>query len=187
VCELAKKSRTGLGSRLIIVILPNILYCIILGIVLVLTWFWDQIPWQLLPGATLLFPWRLMQLILGEILLILAVMLITWGVTSMGLSRAQGSEIGDPKRTSTLVTTGAYAFSRHPQTLGFIFATPAFALIFDFVPLLLVALIYTPLQLALLGYEEIELFRRFGNTYDEYRESVPFLIPRRRKTRAPKQ
>lgn len=175
------KSRTNLESRLIIVILPNILYFVILAILLLLTWSFNQIPWQLLPGATLLFPWRLVQLIFGQILLILGVMFITWGVTSMGLSRAQGGEIGEPKRTSMLVTTGAYAFSRHPQTLGFILATPAFALIFDFVPLLLVALIYTPLQLALLGYEEIELYRRFGNAYDEYRNSVPFLIPRPKK------
>jgi len=187
VSELANKSRTGLGSQLIIVILPNILYFVILAIVLVLTWYFVQIPWQLLPGATLLFPWRLTQLIVGQVLLILAVMFITWGVTSMGLSRAQGSEIGDPKRTSTLVTNGAYAFSRHPQTLGFIFATPAFALIFDFVPLLLAALIFTPLQLALLGYEEIELLRRFGNSYEEYRESVSFLIPRRKKKVASKE
>jgi protein-S-isoprenylcysteine O-methyltransferase Ste14 len=28
------------------------------------------------------------------------------------------------------------------------------------------------------------LFRRFGNAYDEYRESVPFLIPRRKKLQA---
>lgn len=159
-----------------------------LAIVLVVTWFFDQIPWQLLPGVSLLFPWRLAQLIIGQVLLILAVMLITWGVTSVGLRRSQGSEIGEPKRTSTLVTTGAYAFCRHPQTLGFIFATPAFALTFDFVPLLLVALIYTPLQLALLGYEEIELLRRFGNSYEEYRESVSFIIPRRKKKpAAPKQ
>ncbi|MFX0168204.1 MAG: methyltransferase family protein [Candidatus Hodarchaeota archaeon] len=184
---MAKSSRVGLGSRLIIVILPNILYFVILAIVLVLTWYSIQIPWQFLPGMSLLFPWRLVQLIIGQVLLILAVMFITWGVTSLGLSRAQGSEIGDSKRTAILVTSGAYAFCRHPQTLGFIFATPAFALTFDFVPLLIVALIYTPLQLALLGYEEIELLRRFGNNYDEYRESVPFIIPWRKKRLASRE
>ena len=117
----------------------------------------------------------------GMILLILAVMFIVWGVISLGLQRAQGSELGSSKRGSSLITTGAYAFCRHPQTLGFIFATPAFALIFDFVPLLIVALLYTPLLLALLGYEEVDLLRRFGDSYGVYRETVPFIIPRRKR------
>jgi protein-S-isoprenylcysteine O-methyltransferase Ste14 len=105
-------------------------------------------------------------------------MFIVWGVTSMGRKRAQGDEINRSRRSSQLVTTGAYSYCRHPQTLGFILATPAIALLFDFVPLLIVAIIFTPLQLALLGYEEIELLRRFGDSYGKYREAVPFLIPR---------
>jgi protein-S-isoprenylcysteine O-methyltransferase Ste14 len=116
----------------------------------------------------------------GTVLLIFGVMFITWGVTSLGRVRAQGGEIGASPRTATIVTSGAYAYCRHPQTRGFIFATPAFALIFDFVPLLLVAVIYTPLQLALLVYEERELLRRFGDRYREYHARVRFIIPRRK-------
>ncbi len=180
---LSKISGRSRGSRIIIVLLPNILYFVILITAIFLTWFFTQLPWQSLPGAGLLFPWpwRFLELLGGTILLILAVMFIVWGVTTLGLARAQGSEIGTNHRTSTLLTTGAYAYCRHPQTLGFIFATPAFALLFDFVPLLIVALIYTPLQLALLGYEEFELLHRFGERYTNYRETVPFIIPRGKK------
>ena len=165
-------------GQAIIVILPNILYFVIVVISILLTWYFPQIPWQLLSGASLLNPWRLTELLAGAILLVLAIMFIVWGVTSLGRDRAQGGEIGISRRTSTLVTCGAYAYCRHPQTLGFILGTPAFALMFDFVPLLIVALLYTPLQLALLGYEEIELLRRFGDTYGLYRETVPFILPR---------
>ncbi len=180
---MTETSRQGLRLRIVIVFLPNILYFVILAIAIILTWMFPQIPWQLLPGASLLFPWplRFIELFGGMILLILAVMFIVWGVISLGLQRAQGSELGSSKRGSSLITTGAYAYCRHPQTLGFIFATPAFALIFDFVPLLILALLYTPLLLALLGYEEVELLRRFGDSYGVYRETVPFIIPRRKR------
>ncbi|MFW9830994.1 MAG: methyltransferase family protein [Candidatus Thorarchaeota archaeon] len=172
------------GARIIIVILPNILYFVILIIAIGLNWYFNLlIPWQLLPGATLAFPWplRFSQLFLGTILLIIAIMFIVWGVISLGRLRSQGDEIGINRQTSKLIVTGAYAYCRHPQTLGFIFATPALALMFDFVPLLIVTLIYTPLLLALLGYEEIELLRRFGDSYAKYRETVPFIIPRGKK------
>jgi len=169
-------------GQLIIVILPNILYIVILVIALLLTLYIPQIPWQLLSGENLLNPFRFIELLAGTVLLILGVMFIVWGVTSLGRDRAQGGEIGISRRTSILVTGGAYSYCRHPQTLGFILATPAFALMFDFVPLLIVALLYTPLQLALLGYEEIELLRRLGDPYGTYREIVPFIIPRRKRT-----
>ncbi|MFW9935472.1 MAG: methyltransferase family protein [Candidatus Thorarchaeota archaeon] len=165
-------------GQAIIVILPNVLYFVILIIAILLTLFFPQIPWQLRSGFSLLDPLRFLQLLLGTILLILALMFIVWGVTSLGRSRAQGAEIGSSRRSSALITNGAYAYCRHPQTLGFILATPAFALMFDFVPLLIVALLFTPLQLALLGYEEVELLRRFGDPYGIYRETVPFIIPR---------
>lgn len=171
-------------ARIIIVILPNVLYFVILAIAIILNWYLNLlIPWQLLPGASLAFPWpwRFVQLLLGTILLIFAVVFVVWGVTSLGRQRAQGDEIGIHRRTSKLIATGAYAYCRHPQILGFIFATPALALMFDFVPLLIVTLLYTPLLLALLGYEEVELLRRFGDSYAQYRETVPFIIPRGKK------
>lgn len=183
---MTESPRSSRGSRIIIVILPNVLFFVVLAIALILTWYFSQIPWQLLSGASLLFPWRFIEVFVGQILMILAVMFIVWGVTSMGRKRAQGAEIGYSRRTSTLVMDGAYSYCRHPQTLGFIFATPAFALTFDFVPLIIATIIFTPLMLALLGYEEIELLRRFGDNYAKYQEVVPFIIPRG-KRKVPKQ
>lgn len=96
------------------------------------------------------------------------------------MNRAQGGEIGAVE--STLVTTGAYAYCRHPVTLGFVFATPGFALVFDFVPLMINTILFTPIMIALLVYEEGELLKRFGDEYRSYQKRVPLLIPRRRKS-----
>ncbi|MFX0170188.1 MAG: methyltransferase family protein [Candidatus Hodarchaeota archaeon] len=164
-----------------IIILPNILYLVIVIIAILLTAYLPQIPWQLLPGASLLNPWRFLELLVGTILLLLAIMFIVWGVTSLGRDRTQGGEIGLSRRTSTLVTVGAYSYCRHPQTLGLILMNPALALMFDLVPFLIIAVLFPLLQLALLGYEEFELLGRFGDTYGMYREAVPFIIPRRKR------
>jgi protein-S-isoprenylcysteine O-methyltransferase Ste14 len=94
------------------------------------------------------------------------------------MNRAQGSEIGAAE--SSLITTDAYAYCRHPVTLGFAFATPGFALVFDFVPLLINTILFTPIMIALVFYEERELVKRFGDEYISYQKRVPMLIPRRR-------
>ncbi|MFX1485082.1 MAG: methyltransferase family protein, partial [Promethearchaeota archaeon] len=136
-------------------------------------------PWFFFPGMDVLQLPRLMELIVGQVLVILCVGLMAWGVGSIGLNRAEGGQIGD--RESSLVTSGAYAYCRHPVTLGFVFGTPGFALVFDFVPLLINAVLFTPIMIALLFYEERELLQRYGEEYEAYRKIVPFLIPRRRK------
>ena len=96
------------------------------------------------------------------------------------MNRAQGTEIGAEE--SSLITSGAYAYCRHPVTLGFAFATPGFALVFDFVPLLINTFLFTPIMIALVFYEERELVKRFGEECKSYQKRVPMLIPRRRKS-----
>ncbi len=165
-------------DRLVIVIGPNVVFFVtlIISMLLVLQF---AAPWFLFPGMDVLRIPRLTELILGQILMILCVGLIAWGVASISLNRAQGIEIG--VNGSSLVTTGAYAYCRHPVTLGFVFGTPGFGLVFDFVPLLINAILFTPIMIALLFYEERELLNRFGDEYEAYRRLVPFLIPKRRR------
>jgi protein-S-isoprenylcysteine O-methyltransferase Ste14 len=178
--------RKGMGDsegssqrdRLVIVIGPNVIFFVTL-IVSVLLVFQLSLPWFLFSGMDVLQIPRLTELILGQILVILCVGLMAWGVASISLNRAQGGEIGDEE--SSLVTTGEYAYSRHPVTLGFVFGTPGFALVFDFVSLLINAILFAPIMIALLFYEERELLQRFGEEYEVYRKLVPLLIPRRKK------
>lgn len=166
-------------DRLVIVIGPNVIFFVTL-IVSILIVIQFSLPWFLFTGMDVIQIPRLTELILGQVLIILCVGLEAWGVASISLSRAQGSEIGVDE--SSLVTTGAYAYSRHPVTLGFVFGTPGFGLAFDFVPLLINAILFTPIMIAFLVYEERELLKRFGEEYEAYRKQVPFLIPRRRKS-----
>lgn len=164
-------------ARLIIVVAPNVIFFLTLIIAIILTMIFS-LPWFLFPGMNLLQLPRLIELILGQILVILCVGLEAWGVSSLSMNRAQGTEIGAAE--SSLVTTGAYAYCRHPVTLGFAFATPGFAFVFDFVPLLINTVLFTPIMIALVFYEERELLKRFGDEYSSYQKRVPMLIPRRR-------
>lgn len=163
-------------ARFVIVILPNLEFWVVLALSLLLTLTFD-LPWRFFPGMDMMSLWRLVELVAGQVLMVLAVMFLVWGSVTIGLEQTLGKEVGGASDTSTLATTGVYAYCRHPITLGFVLAMPAFALTFDFVPLLLVALLFTPLLLAHLVYEERELLRRFGNAYVLYRQTVPFLIP----------
>lgn len=166
-------------TRFIIVVAPNLMFFVTLfiSVLYVLNF---SLPWFLFPGTTLLQLPRLIELILGQIFVILCVGLEAWGVSSISMKRAQGGEIGAAE--SSLITTGAYAYCRHPVTLGFVFATPGFALVFDFIPLLINTVLFTPIMIALLSYEERELVKRFGDEYRKYQQSVPMLIPRRMKS-----
>jgi len=168
------------GSRFIIVILPNLLFFIDL----IIAYFLNLalgLPWLLFPGDDISNPLRFIGLIIGYVLTILGTVLLTWGTLTIGVSRAEGKEVGSSSDTSRLITEGPFAFCRHPITLGFIFAIPGIAFTFDSVTLLIMTLLYLPKMILLLIYEEKELMRRFGAAYEKYKKEVPFLIPRKRK------
>ncbi|UCH04864.1 MAG: isoprenylcysteine carboxylmethyltransferase family protein [Candidatus Thorarchaeota archaeon] len=178
VMVMGEPEGTSQRDRLIIVIGPNVTFFVTLAISILLVYLLS-LPWFLFPGMDVLQIPRLMELILGQILMILCVGLMAWGVASISIDRARGGEIGAEE--ASLVTTGAYAYSRHPVTIGFLFGAPGFALVFDFVPLIINAIIFAPILIAFLFYEERELLERFGEEYEAYRRLVPFLIPRRRR------
>jgi len=167
------------GSRFVIVILPNLLFFIDLFLAIILIHLFG-LPWLFFPGDDISHPLRFILLIIGYILTILGTILLTWGTLTIGVSRAEGNEISSSDK-SHLITEGPYAYIRHPITLGFIFAIPGIAFTFDSVALLIMALLYIPKMILLLLYEEKELMRRFGEIYKKYKDSVPFLIPRKRK------
>jgi protein-S-isoprenylcysteine O-methyltransferase Ste14 len=100
-----------------------------------------------------------------------------WSNRSLSLKRALGKELFKPAAESTLVTTGAYAYSRNAiyfavtlLLLGLFFVTRstpiAILTLFGFVHFMLVA-----------KWEERELTKRFGKEYLDYKHRVPFFIP----------
>jgi protein-S-isoprenylcysteine O-methyltransferase Ste14 len=165
------------GSYFIIVVLPNLSFFIVLGILIYL-FFLFELPWLFFPGYDVSFPLRLIELICGYLLTIGGLYFFTWGLTSITRVRASGREIGKTLEYSNLITSGAFAICRHPITLGFVLLLPGIGLIFDFIPLVLMTFVYNPLLIALLFYEEKELDQRFGDKYKDYKKNVPFLIPR---------
>lgn len=76
-----------------------------------------------------------------------------------------------------LVTDGVYAYSRHPQYLGFILMTMGLLVHWATIPLLVMwpILIFQYYRLA--KREETEMEAEFGDEYIAYRERVPMFIP----------
>lgn len=104
-------------------------------------------------------------------------LLLLWSVWS--LYRSGKGTPAPMIPTQELVVTGPYAFSRNPMILGvalyqvgigFILDSPSFlAIVAVFISF---ALIYVKIV------EENELARRFGRSYEDYKRSTPFFIPK---------
>lgn len=81
------------------------------------------------------------------------------------------------QKTGTLALTGAYAYIRHPQYLGFIIIMFGFLLQWPTLPTLVMfpILVYVYVQLA--KREEREALAMFEEEYKKYMNSVPGFIP----------
>ncbi len=89
-----------------------------------------------------------------------------------------GEAVEDAK-TSRLVTSGVYAYTRNPMVLGYSLLPLAMGVLFQSPGM---ALSITPLVLLLNAAivklrEEPALEERFGDEYRRYRERTPFLVP----------
>ena len=82
------------GSYFIIVILPNVSFFIVLGFIIFL-FFLFELPWLIFPGYDASYPWRLIELSLGTLLMIIGLYFFTWGLTSITRARASGQEIAE--------------------------------------------------------------------------------------------
>lgn len=82
------------------------------------------------------------------------------------------------QREGTLATTGAYAYVRHPQYVGFIAIMFGFLLQWPtFITLILFPAMVT-VYVRLAHREETEVRSEFGPSWDEYAARTPGFIPR---------
>ncbi|MBW6475320.1 MAG: isoprenylcysteine carboxylmethyltransferase family protein [Anaerolineaceae bacterium] len=81
--------------------------------------------------------------------------------------------------TQRLITTGPYACTRNPMTLGAFLLYLGIAVgMGSMSVILLVLVIFTALLTFIYRHETRELTERFGGEYLEYRKKTSFLIPR---------
>jgi protein-S-isoprenylcysteine O-methyltransferase Ste14 len=89
-----------------------------------------------------------------------------------------------PNTALRFATPGPYRLVRHPLYVGWLFAfwmTPVMTLAH-----LLFAFATTAYILLAIQFEERDLVREHGDTYEEYRRTVPMLVPFTRSARLPK-
>jgi protein-S-isoprenylcysteine O-methyltransferase Ste14 len=92
-----------------------------------------------------------------------------------GLRQVWRCLLGQPEGTLRFATPGPYRLVRHPLYVGWLFAfwmTPVMTLAH-----LLFSVATTAYILLAIQFEERDLVREHGENYEEYRRSVPMLIP----------
>ncbi|HEU0294909.1 MAG TPA: methyltransferase [Anaerolineales bacterium] len=121
-------------------------------------------------------PWRTFFLILG---IILAIPGLYFLALTNKLLRALGSGANAFRLTKRIVAADVYKRTRNPMSLGFYLWTLAIGLASGSTFVTLVVLLgWIPTHIFFLKYfEELELELRFGESYLEYKKSVPFLFP----------
>jgi protein-S-isoprenylcysteine O-methyltransferase Ste14 len=121
-------------------------------------------------------PWKPFFLTLGIILAMPGFYFL--GITNK-LLRALGSGANAFRLTKRIVAEDIYKRTRNPMSLGFYLLALATGLISGSTLVTLGALLgLIPAHIFFLRYfEELELELRFGESYLQYKKSVPFLIP----------
>lgn len=97
-----------------------------------------------------------------------------------GLRQVWLNLLGRPYNALSFVTPGPYKLVRHPLYVGWLFAfwmTPVMTLAH-----LVFSLATTAYILLAIQFEERDLVREHGETYEDYRRAVPMLIPVPRKS-----
>ena len=124
------------------------------------------------------FPWNLYIGVAGFIFGLGGGLRSTRLLYSRGGGLPWGEAVEDAK-TSRLVTSGVYAYTRNPMVLGYSLLPLAMGVLLQSPGM---ALSITPLVLLLNVAivklrEEPDLEKRFGDEYRRYREKTPFLVP----------
>jgi protein-S-isoprenylcysteine O-methyltransferase Ste14 len=118
------------------------------------------------------------------IFLITGILLALPGLYFMGISnkslRALGSGANAFRLTRRIVENDIYQYTRNPMSLGYYLLALSIAFISGSTLLTLYVLVgLIPAHLFYLKFfEELELELRFGESYNHYKQKVPFLIPK---------
>ncbi len=122
-------------------------------------------------------PWKPVFLVLG---ILLAIPGFYFMAITNKLLRALGSGANAFRLTKRIVAQDIYQRTRNPMSLGFYLLALALGFMSGSTSVTLYSLLgLIPAHIFFLKYfEELELKLRFGESYLQYKENVPFLIPR---------
>lgn len=151
-------------------------------------WFGLILPWTVglfTPGSAALdklaglpaLPLPLWLRIAGGGVLVAGVIVMQLSIARLGRAGRGAPAL---KLTSTVVATGPYAVVRNPMALGFYLGLLGGAILSGSTYVMLYTCLgIIPVHLFNLRFfEELELTLRYGESYERYRSSTPFLIPR---------
>jgi len=86
------------------------------------------------------------------------------------------------RETQTLIKKGIYKYMRHPYYFFFLFEIGGFPLIPNsYYSFILTILLYFPLLLIRIHYEEKALISKFGQEYLDYKKEVYGLLPLKKR------
>ena len=133
--------------------------------------------WKPLP-IQLVWPVRLLFMLVGACVLLSSLLLYLWGLRTLGSNFNASSGFGVRLQLAhQLVTEGPYAHIRHPMYLAVILACLGGLLLYRTWTMLLYSIIM--LGLIYRGYKEEEaLAQAFSGTWQDYKQRVPGWIPR---------
>jgi protein-S-isoprenylcysteine O-methyltransferase Ste14 len=122
-------------------------------------------------------PWKPFFLIIGILLAMPGLYLL--GISNKSL-RALGSGANAFRLTKRIVEKDIYKYTRNPMSLGYYLFALSIGLISGSTLLTLYVLLgIIPAHLFFLKFfEELELELRFGESYKQYKQKVPFLVPK---------
>lgn len=122
-------------------------------------------------------PFKTVFLIIGIILALPGIYLFIFSNKSL---RALGEGANAFRLTRLVVENDVYKYTRNPMSLGYYLLALSIAFISGSTLFTLYVLLgIIPAHLFFLKYfEELELELRFGEFYKQYKQKVPFLIPR---------
>jgi len=115
--------------------------------------------------------------VIGVLMTMGGMALVVWSVF---IQYTLGKGTPFPKvATQNLITTGPYACTRNPMTLGAFFVYMGIAVwMGSCVVVVFILVIFTSLLTFIYKHETRELTERFSAEYLEYRKRTPYLIPR---------
>lgn len=139
--------------------------------------FWKPLPFQLSAEV------QLSMTILGGIILFPSLGLYLWGLRILGSNFNASSGFGVRlHQAHQLITSGPYAYLRHPMYLAVILACWGGLLIYRTWSMLVIAVIMFGL-LRRAKKEEAALAQAFGKEWEDYQRTVPGWYPRMARRR----